>query len=355
MKFRRAFHRMLVFFLFVTLQLFILLNVSSVHAQSESFYKGKQIRIVTGATAGGFYDRWARLLARTMPKYIPGQPDIIVQNMPGGGSLVAANYVYGVARPDGLTTVMPNSNVYLEQLSGHKEVRFDLRKFPILGSQEKNYMLLYMRADAPYKTIGDIIKAKEPPKCGSTGVGSAGYILDRVMEVALGAKINTVMGYPGGNEIDLAVEKGEVHCRGNTILPHFGREPFDTWHKKGFDRHLIQTARKRDALVTEAPTIYELMDQVKTTEPNRRLANVLLSGAEFGRFMLVTPGTPPDRVKMLREAYAKSMKDPELIAEAKKGRMDMDPSSGEELQALVQEIMDQPPDVIERMKKILSE
>ena len=332
-----------------------LLSVGSAQSQAEPFYTGKQIRIITGATAGGFYDRWARLLGRAMPKYIPGQPDIIVQNMPGAGSLVAMNYVSGVAKPDGLTTVMPNSNVYLEQLSGHKEVRFDLRKFPILGSQEKNYMLLYMRVDAPYKTIDDIIKAKEPPKCGSTGVGSAGYILDRVLELALGAKINTVMGYPGGNEIDLAVEKGEIQCRGNTILPHFGREPFDTWHKKGFDRHLIQTARKRDPLVTEAPTIYELMDQYKTTESNRRLANVLLGGAEFGRFMLVTPGTPPDRVKMLREAYAKSMKDPELIAEAKKGRMDMDPSSGEEVQALVQEIMDQPPEVIARLKKILSE
>jgi tripartite-type tricarboxylate transporter receptor subunit TctC len=346
-------HRAVVFLL--TFGFLNLLSVSFVQAQADLFYKGKQIRIITGATAGGFYDRWARLLARAMPKYIPGQPDIIVQNMPGAGSLVAMNYVSGVAKPDGLTTVMPNSNVYLEQLSGHKEVRFDLRKFPILGSQEKNYMLLYMRADAPYKTIDDIIKAKEPPKCGSTGVGSAGYILDRVLEIALSAKINTVMGYPGGNEIDLAVEKGEIQCRGNTILPHFGREPFDTWHKKGFDRHLIQTARKRDPLVTEAPTIYELMDQYKTTESNRRLANVLLGGAEFGRFMLVTPGTPPDRVKLLREAYAKSMKDPELIAEAKKGRMDMDPSTGEELQALVQEIMDQPPEVIARLKKILSE
>lgn len=345
--------RAVVFFL--TFGFFNLLSISSAQSQADPFYKGKQMRIITGATAGGFYDRWARLLARTMPKFIPGQPDIIVQNMPGAGSLVAANYVYGIAKPDGLTTLMPNSNIYLEQLSGHKEVRFDLRKFPILGSQEKNYMLLYMRADAPYKTIGDIIKAKEPPKCGSTGVGSAGYILDRVLEVALGAKINTVMGYPGGNEIDLAVEKGEIQCRGNTILPHFGREPFDTWHKKGFDRHLIQTARKRDPVVAEAPTIYELMDQYKTTESNRRLANVLLGGAEFGRFMLVTPGTPPDRVKMLREAYTKSMKDPELIAEAKKGRMDMDPSSGEELQALIQEIMDQPPEVIDRMKKILSE
>jgi tripartite-type tricarboxylate transporter receptor subunit TctC len=342
-------------FIVFTLQFFNVLVVSDGFSQAEPFYKGKQIRIITGATAGGFYDRWGRLLARAMPKYIPGQPDMIVQNMPGAGSLVALNYVYGVVKPDGLTTVMPNSNVYLEQLSGHKEVRFDLRKFPIIGSQEKNYMLLYMRADAPYKTIGDIIKAKEPPKCGSTGVGSAGYILDRVLDLALGAKINTVMGYPGGNEIDLAVEKGEIQCRGNTILPHFGREPFDTWHKKGFDRHLIQTARKRDALVPDTPTIYELMDQYKTAESNRRLTNVLLSGAEFGRFMMVTPGTPTDRVKMLREAYAKSMKDPELIAEAKKGRMDMDPSTGEELQALMQEIMDQPPDVIERMKKILSE
>jgi tripartite-type tricarboxylate transporter receptor subunit TctC len=212
-----------------------------------------------------------------------------------------------------------------------------------------------MRADAPYKTIADIIKAKEAPKCGSTGVGSAGYVLDRVLDVVFGAKINTVMGYPGGNEIDLAVEKGEIQCRGNTILPHFGREPFDTWHKKNFDRHLIQTARKRDPVVAEAPTIYELMDQYKTTEMNRRLANVLLGGAEFGRFMLVAPGTPPDRVKLLREAYARAMKDPELIADARKGRMDMDPSTGEELQAQLQEIMDQPPDVIERMKKILSE
>ena len=111
-------------------------------------------RRVVSTTAG------RRLLARAMPKYIPGQPDMIVQNMPGAGSLVALNYVYGVVKPDGLTAVMPNSNVYLEQLSGHKEVRFDLRKFPIIGSQEKNFMLLYMRADAPYKTIGEIIKAQ---------------------------------------------------------------------------------------------------------------------------------------------------------------------------------------------------
>jgi tripartite-type tricarboxylate transporter receptor subunit TctC len=337
------------------LQLLNLLAAISAHAQIEPFYKGKQIRIIVGASAGGFYDRWARLLARSLPKYIPGNPAMIVQVMPGGGSLIATNYVFGVSKPDGLTLLMPNSNTYLEQISGHKEVRFDLRKFSIIGSQEKNFMLLYMRSDAPFKTIGDIINANEPPKCGSAGVSSAGYILDRVLELAFGAKINTVMGYPGGNEIDLAVEKGEIQCRGNTINPHYGREPFDSWHKKGFDRHLVQTARMRDVLAPEAPTIYELMDQYKTTDTNRRVAQVLLGGAEFGRFMLVTPGTPADRVKMLREAYTKSIKDPELLAEAKKARMDVDPSSGEELQTLLNEILNQPREVIERVKKILQQ
>ena len=333
---------------------FLLILALQAHAQAP-FYQGKTIKVIVGTPPANLYDLWARLIVLHWGRFIPGNPNFIVQNMAGGGSLTATNYVYGVAKPDGLAVVMPNSNIYLEQLSGSKEVRFDLRKFYIVGSQEKNYMLLYMRSDAPFKTIGDIMKAKEAPKCGSTGVGSAGYILDRVLEVAFGAKINTVMGYAGGNEIDLAVERGEIQCRGNTVLPHFGREPFDSWHKKGFDRHLIQTGRKREAVVPDTPTVYELMDQFKTAETNRRIANVLLGGAEFGRFMLVAPGTPADRVKILREAYARSLKDPELIAEAKKGRMDMDPTSGEELQTLVNEIMTQPPDVIERVKKILSE
>ena len=105
-----------------------------VHAQPDPFYPGKQIRIIVGASAGGFYDRWARLLARFIPKYLPGNPSMIVQTMPGAGSLVATNYVYSLSKPDGLTLLMPNSNTYLEQLSGHKEVRFDLRKFSVIGS-----------------------------------------------------------------------------------------------------------------------------------------------------------------------------------------------------------------------------
>jgi len=342
----------------LSLLLFVAWNlwfIPGLQAQTEPFYKGKTIRIVVGFTPGGFYDRWARLFARHMGKYIPGNPEIIVQNMPGAGSLVATNYVYSVAKPDGLTVVMPNSNIYMDQLVGRKEVQFDLRKFHPIGTQEKNHMILYMRADAPYKSVGDILRAKEPPKCGATGTAGADYIIAKVLEETLGTKINTVLGYPGGSEIDVAVERGEVICRGMTIPPHFGREPFDSWHKKEFDRHLVQTARRRDPRAPETPTIYELMEEYKTPSVSRRVAQVMLVGGEFGRLMLATPGIPADRVKMLREAYAKALKDPDLLAEAQKGKMDVELSTGEELQALVKEIMDQPAEVIERVKKILGQ
>jgi tripartite-type tricarboxylate transporter receptor subunit TctC len=343
----------LVLFALLTLYPFNPLALKLTYAQ-ETFYKGQTIKIVVGFTPGGFYDRWARLLSRYMGKYIPGNPEIIVQNMPQASSLIASNYVYGVAKPDGLTVVMPSNNIYLDQLVGRKEIQFDVRKFHWIGTQEKNHILLYMRADAPYKSVADIVKAKEPPKCGSTGTAGADYILAKLLEETIGAKFNTVLGYPGGSEIDVAVERGEVICRGMTIPPHFGREPFDSWHKKAFDRHLVQTGRKRDPRAADAPTVYELMDEYKTSEAKRRASQVILLAGELGRPMLTTPGTPAERVKILREAYEKSLKDPELVAEAKKGRMDMEPSTGEELQTLIKEVMDQPADVIERVKKTLA-
>lgn len=325
------------------------------HSQSDPFYKGKTIRIVVGFTPGGFYDRWARLLARYMPKYIPGSPDMIIQNMPGASSVIAANYVYNVAKGDGLTLLVPINSLYLDQLVERKEVQFDVRKFEWIGTQEKAPVMLYMRSDAPFKSIADIIKAGEPPKCGSTGTASTGYLLAKLLEENLKAKINTVTGYPGGSEVDVAVERGEIVCRGMDIPPHFGREPFDSWHKKGFDRHILQGGPKRDPRLADTPTLFELMDQYKTPDVGRRVTRIILSSGDFGRPMVAAPGTPPDRVKILRAAYAKAMRDPELVAEAQKGRMDMDPSAGEDLQTLVKEIMDQPRDVIDRVKKILTD
>jgi tripartite-type tricarboxylate transporter receptor subunit TctC len=322
-------------------------------AQADAFYKGKTIRLVVGSTTGNFYDSWGRLVARHWSKYIPGNPEVLVQNMPGAGSVTAANYVYGVAKPDGLTIVLPNNSIYIEQLVGRKEAQFDLRKFHWIGSASQDSILFYMRADTPFKSVGDIIKAKQPPSCGGSGTTSSDYLVAKILDLALGAKINPVLGYPGGAEADLAVEKGEIVCRAHTLASHFGREPFNSWHKKNFDRHLLQSGRKRDPRAAEAPTIYEILDEFKVGANSRKVVQTMLSGGEFGRPFLVTPGTPPERVKILREAFGKTLKDPELLAEAKKARMEVEHTPGEELEALIKDVLDQPPEVVDQAKKLL--
>ena len=184
--------------------------IPSVRAQSDSFYKDTTVRVIVGFTPGGFYDRWARLLSRYMPKYIPGNPNFVVQNMPGASSVIAANYVYNITKADGLTLLVPINSLFLDQIVGRREVKFDMRKFEFIGTQEKAPTMLYFRADSPYKTIADIIQAKEPPKCGSTGTASTGYLLARIMDEAFKAKLNTVTGYKGGNETDVAVERSAM-------------------------------------------------------------------------------------------------------------------------------------------------
>ena len=249
----------------------------------EPYYKGKQIRIIVGLSSGGGYDRAARMLARFIGKYIPGNPEVLVQNMPGASSVTASNYVWGVAKPDGLTLLAPHNNVYLSQLSGQKEVQFDLAKFQWIGSLENDDMMLFARADAPYKSIADIIKAKEQPKCGSTGVGSSDYVMSKVLEDTIGAKVTHVTGYPGSSEIAIALERGEVSCMGLTIATYFGREPFGTWYKDKYVRFLAQSGRKRDSRIADAPTVYELMDEYKTPATKRRVAEAMLQGGEWAR------------------------------------------------------------------------
>lgn len=331
----------------------IFLPLAIADAQSDAFYKGKTLRFVVGSAPANFYDSWARLIARYWGKYIPGNPNVIVQNMPGAGSISAVNYVYGVAKPDGLSVVLPNNSIYIEQLVGRKEAHFDLRKFHWLGSASQDSIIMYMRADTGLKTVGDIVKAKQPPSCGGSGTTSSDYIIARILDLTVGAKINSVSGYQGGSDADLAVEKGEIACRAHTLASHYGREPFNSWHKKGFDFHVLQSGRKRDPRAAEAQTVYEILDEFRVADTKRRVAQALLSGGEFGRPVLVTPGTPPDRVKMLRESFRNVLKDAELLAEAKRARMDVEYTAGEELEALVKEVLNQPAEVVEQAKKIL--
>jgi tripartite-type tricarboxylate transporter receptor subunit TctC len=277
----------------------------------------------------------------------------VVQNMPGAGTVIAANHIYNIAKPDGLTLGLVNPAIYIDQLLGAKEVKFNWAKLSWIGSPERIDQVLFIRTDFPQNTLDELRKAPEPPRCAATGRSGAGYFLPKLLEEGLGVKIQMVVGYGGGGDMNLAMEKGEVQCRAGTVSAYVRREPTRTWVKTGFVRALVQSGSKRYSKLPVVPTLYELMETENTPDATRRVAKVLLSSGDLGRPFFGSPGMPADRVKILREAFMKTMNDEALLAEAKKKRWDLDPSSGEELETIAKEVMVQPPEVIEQIKKLL--
>jgi len=332
--------------------LLVLFWSSTLHAQAP-FYQGKTIQIIVGTKAGDVYDLYPRLVAEFMPKYIPGNPNIIIQNVAGAAGLIATNQVYNIAKPDGLTLGAIYPALYFEQLAKRPEAKFEWNKFNWIGSTVSSNSLMYIRSDTPYKTIEDIRTASTPPKCGATGVTSTAYYMPKLLEDAVGAKFDVVPGYVAGQDIDLAVERGEVMCRAFTVNAFFAREPFITWRKKNFVRVLYQTGSKRDARIKDVPLFNELMDKYKTTENVRRLVKVVVAADEFGRPIVMPPGVPADSVKIIRDAFKKAINDPALLAEAEKRRLDIDPATGEELDSLAKEVMTATPDIVEKVKKLI--
>jgi tripartite-type tricarboxylate transporter receptor subunit TctC len=319
------------------------------------FYQGKTISIVVGTKAGDVYDLYPRLLAEFWTKHIPGNPNIIVQNVPGAASLIAANQVYNVAKPDGLTLAAIYPALYFDQLIKKTEVKYDWAKWNWLGSPVKSNHLLYMRADTPYKSIDDVRQATTPPKCGATGIASTGYYMPKLMEEVLNTKFDIVSGYVSGQDIDLAVERGELQCRAFTITAYFAREPFISWRKRNFTNVLIQTGTQRDSRIKDSPTIYELMDKYKVNDASRALAKVILASGDFGRPIVAPPGVPADRIKVLRDSFDKTIKEPALLAEAERRRLEIDPTRWDEMESLAKDVMATSPDVVARMRKLLGE
>lgn len=287
---------------------------STLFAQAN-FYQGKTIVILVGTKAGDVYDLYPRLLSEFWPKHIAGNPNIIIQNVPGAGSLIAANQAYNIAKPDGLTLGAIYPALYFNQLIKKAEVKYDWAKFNWIGSAVTSNQLLYMRADTLYKSIEEVRKAATAPKCGATDISSAGYYIPKIIDETLGTRFDIVSGYTSGQDIDLAVE--------------------------------------RDGRIKDSPTIYELMDKYKTDDAGRRLAKVILASGDFGRPIVAAPGVPADRMKIIRDAFNKAIHDPALLADAEKRRLDIDPATGEELDALAKEVMTAPADVVERVKKLI--
>ena len=273
----------------LTLVVFLLLtSIPPLQAQTP-YYQGKTITILVGTVSGDLYDLYARAIALYMGKYIPGNPNIIVQNMPGAGQMIAANYVYNVAKPDGLTIAAINAGLYFEQLIGRAEVKFDWTKYTWIGNATKSPQVLYMRVDSPFKTIEDVRSAKEPPKCGTTGMSNMGYFVPKLLEETVGAKFNVVAGYQGGNEIDLAVERGEIQCRSLSSEAFFSREPFHTWRKNNFARVLVQGGREKGREVTRCSDPLRADGQIQSAGSGAALGDRI---ACFRRFSPALPRAP---------------------------------------------------------------
>ncbi|MSP39910.1 MAG: hypothetical protein EXR70_15590 [Deltaproteobacteria bacterium] len=330
--------------------LIILTSTTSAYAQAP-YYQGKTLRLIVSSTAGSNYDLYGRLVAQYIGKHIPGKPEVLVQNMPGGGNIIGANYVYSVAKPDGLTFGTVNAALYFNQLGGNKDVQFDWSKYIYVGSPDRSEDMMYLRSDAPFKTMADA--RKEGIKCGSTGAGSTSHYLPTLLNDGIGTKFTLISGYPGGPEIDLAAERNEVQCRAFTIAGWFTGDVYANWRKSGFARAVVQTHRKREPRLADVPTVYELLDEFKAPESIKKLANLLIASNGFGRPYVLPPATPPELVKILREAFVKTLNDPELLADAKKRRIDIEYTSGEELERLAKEVITKDTEVIERMKKLL--
>ena len=310
-------------------------------AQAQ-YYAGKTITLVVGYKTGGGYDATARLLARHLPKHIPGKPTIIVQNMPGANSLIAANHVYSVARPDGLTIGTFNRNLPIAQLTKVEGVKFDMTKFAWIGSAASESTILAIRTDLPYKSFEEMKKAKEPIIIGATGPGANTYDFPLLLKELLGVNIKIVSGYSSSSDIMLAIERKEVDGRAGSFT---SIRPF-------IDRKLVRPVVR--ARATE-PGIEQLpVDE--TLAPNARAKAImaLRSAPEIvGRPYVMTPGTPEEHVKVMREAFAKAIKDAELVAEAQKAKMDLEFVPGDEAVKVMREVLNQPKDIVEEFSKYI--
>ena len=212
-----------------------------------------------------------------------------------------------------------------------------------------------MNSNTPYKTIDDVRKSKDAPKCSATSSGTSGHFIPKLLEEALGAKFNVVMGYRGGAEQDLAFERGEVVCRALSIPTFFAREPFTTWRRENRVRILLQTGRKRDEKMPNVPTLHELMDEYKTPANTRALVTAILASGDLGRPFITPPGVPADRLAILRDGFRKTMADPAFQVDVRARKFATNPDFGEELQKFAKEIVSQPPEIAERMKQVLTE
>src|SRR5215475_1253869 len=309
----------------------------------EDFYKGKTVTIVTSTGVGGPFDLTARALAKHMPKYVPGRPTMIVRNMPGGGNVLATNYMYTQAPRDGTALAVVNKIIPLHQVLDGRGVRFDARRFNWLGSTGGSNLFTWVWHTAGFRTIDDVMQRELIT--GATGVGSGTFIYPNAMNMVLGTKHKIVMGYSSTAELDLAMERGEVQARGGASLAGMLQEHAD-WFREKKIVALVQIGVERDKDYPNVPLMHELG---KTAE-QRQVLTLVSSPPSLGRPFFTTPDVPADRVAALRSAFDETMKDEGFLMEARQLGLDMQPMQADVVTQIVFATINAPAEVVTKAK-----
>ena len=326
--------------------LFSLLHFASAMAQ-DGFYKGKTVRIIVGASAGGGYDTYSRTIARHMGKHVPGNPVLIVDNMPGAGFLISANYMYKVAKPDGLTIGHFIGGLFLQQLLGKPGVEFDARKFEYIGVPAQDNYMLGVHKSTGITSIEQWLNSKTVVKLGGVGAGSATDDIPKVLAVAIGLPMQLVSGYKGTADVRLAFDSQEIWvCNSWNRSKRRGARSLSS----GDVVIVLQNVAKPHPEQSKLPLA---INYAKTDEGQKLIKALVHSVGPTARPYVLPPGTPKDRVQILRKAFMDTMKDPEFLADANKAKLDINPLDGAELEKNVKEVFNLDPALIPRAKEIL--
>lgn len=337
------------FGLFVSLAALLWIVPFALPATSDDgFYKGKTVRLIVAFAPGGGFDTYTRAIGRHIAKHIPGNPTIVVENMTGAGGFIHANFMYQQAKPDGLTIGNNIGGLILQQIMGAKGANFDGKKFEFIGAPAVDTAVCALTKASGVTNVEKWFAAKEPVKLGGVGAGGTASDLARIIQAALKLPIRLVEPYKGTSEIKLAAESGELAggC--------WAWESLKTMWSKGFETGevnvLLTVMPKKHA---ELPHVPLAEDYAKTDDARRLLKFGVYDTAVITRLYFLPPGTPKDRVQLLRKAFADTLKDPEFLADAKKSKLDIDSVPGDELERVVHGLYQIEAPMLARLKEVL--
>lgn len=322
---------------------------SSARADKHEFYGGKTMRVVVGYAPGGGYDFYARLVARYMGKYIPGNPALIVENMPGAGSLASANYIDKLAKPDGLTLGHFSGSLFPLQAMGQKEVTFNAARFEYVGGVAKVEIACGFSKAGGIDSVEKWLAEKTPPRMPATAPGTGGHDTSRLLHATLGLPMQLVLGYKSTGEMRLAMERGEVHGICN------GWETFRSLWKKSIESgDMIMVLQALPKPHADLPKVPLAISYAKTEEARRLIQLGAHDVSSIARPFVLPPGTPKDRVQTIRKAFMATMGDPGFLADAEMANLDISPLPGEELEKTVHGILKTPPALLAKLKHIIA-